>query len=539
MGLKDNISNFIVNRLINNRMDIITNAINNRMKDISSGNGRKKFTDSNGANVTGKIREWFKIVKRKLGFDRYYSNPYDFKTLRTAYENEVFVRRAVDHYMESVMRNGYDVVGENEDDVLYIERRFSEMEMVSGVSVADVCRESVCQLLLYGNLIPHLVRNEKASSGTRYRRFDGKEVLPIAAIFVEDARSIKIRNDEKQGLVYERHYDKDYYIPSGSGIASVYANYAITNFPHISKKSTLKAEDVIHLGFHRAPGDVWAAPPFTSVIDDIRTLRLIEENVELIVFQYGHPILHGKVGDKESTGTKSEVDDLNAKIEAMESNGFIITNNRVELDFINGGESVELSKYLEYFKNRVFTGLYMSDISMGESDTGTRSTADYLSKDSVNRTTELQMYIQDMFRKIIKQLLLERGYNYKEVNRNEHSVELVFPEVDIEAKVKVEEHYTNMFVQNAITIDEARAKMGFKPITDEEMKRTFSQLVTMAQVEKEAELYKQQTAGAMLGRNLTSGIRSQTAQKSNNKTKQTLTPRNQYGKKTAPSVSKK
>jgi hypothetical protein len=150
----------------------------------------------------------------------------------------------------------------------------------------------------------------------------------------------------------------------------------------------------------------------------------------------------------------------------MPSEGGIVTDHRHEINFIGAQQrALQVEKYLEYFKRRVFAGLGCSAVDFGEGDSATRSTSDNMSRNLIDSVKDVQRVVEDFFNKyIIYELLLESDFQTLNPLDEENRVYLKFHEIDIDARKAKESHAADMFMKNAITLDELRMEIGREPI---------------------------------------------------------------------------
>jgi cytochrome c-type biogenesis protein CcmH/NrfF len=103
---------------------------------------------------------------------------------------------------------------------------------------------------------------------------------------------------------------------------------------------------------------------------------------------------------------------------------------------------------------------------MGIGDTANRGTADNLSAEMIDGVKEFQSTFRNTFQiKIINELLFEGGFD--PVINVDDEITFEFSEIELDAKIKKENHVVQLFVQNAITHEELRTLMGLDPVTDE------------------------------------------------------------------------
>ena len=169
-----------------------------------------------------------------------------------------------------------------------------------------------------------------------------------------------------------------------------------------------------------------------------------------------HPLFHYKVGNDNHPerygpdGIK-ESDLVRNTIEYMPSGGIFVSDHRHKIEAIGSeGKALSIQDYIDYFKKRVFAGLGVSPIDMGEGDTANRSTANTLSKIAIQDVEALQATIKTFIETyVINELLLEGGYEDALLN-DERKVQIKFGTVDKEEKSKEENQAIQLWTNNLI-----------------------------------------------------------------------------------------
>jgi hypothetical protein len=149
----------------------------------------------------------------------------------------------------------------------------------------------------------------------------------------------------------------------------------------------------------------------------------------------------------------------------MPSDGCWVTSERHEVKAIGAQGSVPaIDKIIAHFKQRIFTCLGQSSVDMGEGGTSNRSTAMTMSRNLVDDTKSDQKEFAAQFNlHVIKELLLESTFDETTLFDEDNNVELRFEEIDLESRFAKENHYVDVFAKNAITHDEMRLELGYKP----------------------------------------------------------------------------
>lgn len=391
---------------------------------------------------------------------------YNLHDVANALDKEPLFRRSVDKLRTLVWKNGFSFVGRNPQAVKYVRERFRQIAMVSGIPTKQLFRDMVDQLVTYHNAFVAKVRKPEASGGLRYTTFDGRELDPVAAYYPLCATTIRI-DKETNGRV--RKYQQ------------VVPGYAESQWPEF------RPDDMIHVYKDRKVGLSTGTPYVIPVLDDIRALRAMEENVERLVYQHAVPLYQYIVGTEKMPARPDEIDEIQEKIERMPVNGGIATPERHAIKVIGAeGEALDASHYLEYFLNRVRGGLHLSSVDWGEGDSSSRGTSLTMSQDTRDTVEEYQDVIKtfvDAF--MIDELLIEGGFHYDEYNPA-NKVELFIPEIDIDARIKAENHAMTLFQGNMVTEGEARVEIGKEPMKTGDRKETYFELVTLPSIEAKA-----------------------------------------------------
>jgi hypothetical protein len=324
----------------------------------------------------------------------------------------------------------------------------------------DMILRSVTQnLVAYSNAFLVKVRDFKRSSGMPIQRIAGPSLQPIAAYFPIDPTSIRVKRDfHGKVLKYWQRVPGNPIMPQ------------------------FIPEDVVHVYYERKEGFAFGTPYIVPVLDDIRSLRRMEENVEMLVTQHIFPLFHYKVGTETAPaeiyddGT-TEVDIIKDQIEKMPTEGSIVTPERHEITTLGAqGKALDASNYLKYFEKRVLSGLGISEIALGRGDTANRSTAGSIDKSMTDRCKDFQDVIESFVNEyIFKELLYEGGFLIDETE--DSFVKLKFREIDIDSMLKTQNHSVFKYEHHAITETELREEISRDPIGDEQRKNMYFEMV--------------------------------------------------------------
>lgn len=371
---------------------------------------------------------------------------YDLVQIGRIEDTESYVRQAFKKKIGLMFKEGFDLSGPDKKTVRYIKVRLSQIAMASGIPTASLMRSIGSGLIKKSNAFLLKVRKTEASGGRVRVLKTGRELQPVAAYFILPPETMEVDADEYGNIRKWRQM-----MPGGD-----YKDF--------------RPDDIIHFKFDAKEGFIWGTPTIIPVIDDIRALRKIEENIELLVYQHLFPLFHYKVGTETApagiteTGER-EIDVVKREIQFMPSEGGIVTPERHEIKMIGAeGRALRAEGYLDHFKKRVFAGLGVSAVDMGEGETANRATADNMSRALIDDVKDFQDIMEMQFNEfIIKELLLESTFG-DEVLNEEHLVQLKFHEIDIDKRIKLETHAADMYMKHGTTHDELRISQGKEPL---------------------------------------------------------------------------
>ncbi len=386
------------------------------------------------------------IFGRKSGRTSFYPPEYNLAEIQRVEDVESYVRQSFNKKIALMFKEGYDFVGKNSLVVQYIRVRFAQIARASGIPTKKLIRDIGSGLIKKSNVFLIKVRDIKSSGGKIRKALNSsKEIEPIAGYFIAPAETIEFQLSGNKVVTWRQR------MPNGD------------LKPYL-------ADNVVHMYYDRKDGFVFGTPLLVPVIDDIRALRKIEENIEILIYQHLFPLFQWKVGTKESPATvtekgEREVDVIKEEIQYMPSEGGIVTTERHEITAIGAeGRALRAEGYLGHFKKRVFAGLGHSSVDFGEGETVNRSTSETLSQNLIDSVKDLQQIIEVFINEyVINELLLESNFRF-DVMDAENKVELKFKEIDLDMQIKKENHYADQFSKNIMTHAEARIGQGKEPI---------------------------------------------------------------------------
>ena len=384
---------------------------------------------------------------------QWFKPEYDLEQIQIAQDTDSYLFRAIQKKVNRFMIAGWELHGVTPEVVDYVNRRVAELEYVSSYPFSQLIRDTVHDLNRFSNCMWVKVRDPEASSGDIRVDLRGIELKPVAAYFILPFETLEFKTK-----------------PNGEIIK------ILQRMPGGGTKEFL-AQDIIHFYTNKKPGFAIGTPEIFPALDDIALLRRIEENVEELIETNLFPVFHYKVGsddfpERYSPDGLKETDIVKQTLEYMPAGSIYVSDHRHNIDVLGSeSQALRVDFYLEYFKKRVFSGLGISSIDLGEGDTANKSTAGTLSKallqDVEAMQNEMKMFLEFY---VFNELLLEGGYNPL---TEEESIEIKFGVVDKEDRSKLENQVLQMAQGNMYTITEARALLGKRAYKEEEFDDTF------------------------------------------------------------------
>jgi hypothetical protein len=405
-----------------------------------------------GGGGGGSKRDPFATLVKKIGLaldvgqSREFQAPeFDLTQITNAYDTESYIRQAIDKYIEMMFKAGWDFVGKNQAAVDYIRMRFKLIAEMTEIPTDQLFVEIAEDLVKYSNVTVLKSRDKGnllggTKTGINVQGLGGQP--PVVGYFPANVTTMSVLRD-KFGTVKGWQQEVE-----GS-----------------DKPVKYKSTDVVHIYYKREKGKAFGTPFLLSVLDDARSLRQAEETVLRLIYRNLYPFLHIQVGSDEIPGQQTEVDTVQDEFENMDLEAGFVTSERVKINAVAADKIIDAEKYLKYFEQRLFTGLGVSELMMGRGNTANRSTGDNLSNEFTDRVKALQKILAifvDEF--MVKELLMEGGFD--PVLNPDDDVDFVFKEIDVDAKIKAENHAVFLYEHNAIDEDEMRARIGEDPITD-------------------------------------------------------------------------
>ncbi len=368
---------------------------------------------------------------------------YDLSIIDRFADNESIIFQTFSKIEEKATNNGWQILSKDQEALDYIRRRFLEFAHVTKKPISLFIRETLQDLIKYSNCFLYKFRDPDNSTGKTVV-IAGKDYEPICAYIRLDPTSV-IPERDKDGNI------KRYLVgPTNQG------QYVLDQFKKVPP------EDIVHIYAFKSERNNLGTPYVHPVIDDVRVLRHMEENLELLIHKHLFPLYQYIIGTEDHEAEPEELEKITIDIENLPTEGGWVTPSRHKIVALGAeGRAMVIDKYLNYFRERVVMGLGIGLVSFGLGSGGSRASAEVIDRNLVEKAKLYQRLHAAWFNDIIiPELLYEAGWDIFDSTAQVPEVKLEFNEIDSDTKVKLETHATNLFNSQGIDFDEYRARLG-------------------------------------------------------------------------------
>lgn len=411
----------------------------------------------------------------------YAEGEYDLVAIFKMLKHESYFFKATQKKLALLSKSGFQLQSDDDQVTEYVTNRFVMMFLQTGISLERIVRQLGYYMIACSNAFIIKVRDPDCEYAQSYTK-DGKEIQPVVGLFLPHPTTMKPKFRIEKDTKFKAY------------------KMVIDKWIHTNRRGVMRLfdpEDVAHFTLHKEDGMILGCPEIVPVIDDIRTLRKIEEDIQLLIYRDLFPVIHYKVENPtiiDHTSGQTELDRAKYDLERLVQDGGIATDKRHEIEYIgNGGKSLDVKPYLEYFQQRVFSGLGVTGTDMGIGNDISGTTANTMSTQIIDAVKFIQRELINQFNeKILVEMALQSPHADKVFKERGTMPVLVFNEVDIEWQIRKENHQADLFTKGVKTIDEVRNPMGHKDFTDEHLGRTYHGLYEKPQIEADQEMQEKQ-----------------------------------------------
>lgn len=386
------------------------------------------------------------------------------KEAERATNADALIRQAVSRYAEVAIRQGFTISTTNTKIEDYIRRRLFEISIASNTTFERLVFSVFTDLIRYANAFVAFKRNDKTTSGKSYDYY-GKPLKPISGFFSIDPVHMKIiLNSQGVPILYEYDplieeaslliYEKD----DDERIVNRYFSATRKN------KSTciMPAYDVIHFKYS-GDNTVFGRPFYIESLEDLIMLRKMEEQIDsmLSTGQMNATVYY--VGNKDNPPKADDMDRVQSGLEWNPSEGVVVIPGHHDVKYLQAQNITQLIDLMNYFKNRFYSGIGLSPVTMGEPGAANRATASVNSNSMFEKVRAFQLTVSSYMQLLFEHLILDFGLPIEKLRPEEFPV-LSFPEPDVDLHIKKENHEVFKYVNNVITEEEVRSNIGMSPV---------------------------------------------------------------------------
>lgn len=454
-----------------------------KIKKVDSVNDLKLRVEqpaSTRGEVGAAVKELIRVRPRALSYRQneygrvhggWSDSIYDLVEISRAADTESLLSVSFRHHRELLLKEGFTIKGNDPKTLEAVKRRLAEIEAVSNRSFRSIVRDIASDLIKFHTAFLYKRRDSTRSSGGFIRMF-GKKLEPIAALEPVDPTSMKVKQNVSGAIIeWKQHIQEQ------------------------GDEVTFAPDEIICITMDRKTGFVFGTPFCLPVLDDILTLRRLEELVDVVATKFAFPLIQYKVGTEknpaeeytdENGGYYSEIDMVRDTLEDLPTEGSIVTPERHEIIVLGAdGNVMDLEPYIIHFTDRVMAGLRLGGVEVGQSDSTSKGSAIVITKNMTDAVKDYQEVLSDAITfYLFREILFEEGFDVTE----ENMVWLQFAPVDQEELRAKENHAMGLYQGHAIDEDEMRLRMDMEPVTDKQRKRTYLSLVEIPLIEAKGDV---------------------------------------------------
>lgn len=437
--------------------------------------GRKK-AQTITVNDTKAVPKLFKVMGLAVGFTggtyslgfhriNFEPAPYDFNRIIQAIDTDSYVKQAFLKHQELLWKEGYSIVGENSEAINYLNDRLSFMELSMQRPIQDFFMDITDQVNKFSNAFVVKVRGDlQPYFPYPLRPANGSN--PVIGYQIIPAETMEIMRDyHNKVIMYRQNVWGSY------GYSAAAAGFGRNQRDYANLLPTWKPEEVIHFKVECKPGRIFGTPTMVAVMDDVISLRQMEEDILNLVHQELFPLYKYTVGTEEHPAEPEEVAAAAKEVANIRADGGVVLPDRHDVDVIGSKETaLDATAYLSHWKERVAVGLGLSQHHLGmTANGGNRSVTDNLDTALYDKVKLRQEYIASTLQlRIFNELLLEGGFDpFVPQAQEEDKCIFKFNEIDIDTQIKKENHIIQKWTSDMIESREMRLSINTRPELDE------------------------------------------------------------------------
>lgn len=370
-------------------------------------------------------------------------DPVGFLTL---HNTEAIVRRGIEEYVIRIPWHEVEVISDSIKAKNHLLRRLQIMRRRFNCDLLGEFSQSfIRQLLLFGNVFIRIVYSRETYEGRKLPLYPELLYPPDVTIMYD------IKRDKIIGYTYDRY--------------------------------VFKPERIIHVTLAKFPGYFYGNSILSATVEDVKVLRLLEQQAEIMSVLYSSPQIFLKVGTPTIPAGRPPNDllDRPMMIDALTEDDLVREGRRLESSephslkiipyydepvAISPEAPIDLEPFLKHFKNRVYQALGIDPVILGDPQGANRDTS-VIGESATNKRIE---YIARLWQRYINFII--NDIFMSEVPYTE-PVYVHLPKIDTTDYMARIRLGLNLYQNGIITNDEMRRLyLGYDPLSDDELART-------------------------------------------------------------------
>jgi len=384
-----------------------------------------------------------------------------------AYMVDGFIRNAVDRHAE--LFKDFELQGEPEV-VRYVQKRLSVMSLRSGEHWKTTFSRYINEYFKHGNPFILKVRDSEQNLGSIPMFAD--RPFPISAMFVISPEKLEpvIKGQRFLGWSVQGREKEGLNITKGKPLTNTSKSLVIMNTDKDLPGVLYPGMDILHTAYKK-PSDAHYGVGLTfAALEDVALLRNVEHTIAVMIKKNSMPILWHKITRPGYPGNiQSDINQAVRLHETMSPDGVIVTPSTHELKFL-GSESLAMRNegYLKYFAYRSFASMGVSPFLMGF-EAASMGAVDAAMEILMQRIRFCQEELsRDIEMFLLNELLWEGGFD--PFNNEKHVVKFVVKDIDEARRIKLQNHFSDLYNKNILTFEESRSNSGFfGEVSDEDL----------------------------------------------------------------------
>lgn len=376
------------------------------------------------------------------------AKPFNAEKIRKAYFVDGYVRQSNESVVELVMKNGWRLDGE-EEPVKYLKKRLYLMGlMAQPAEPFDLTLEKIIRdFIIYANSFVFLGRADTMPLPRTHPISDKGYLAALFPIGAQQIEPAYAKEDPTRQVGWVQSVKQ----PQGQVTQKLFT-----------------MEQILHIYYCREPNTVFGVPTNASAVDDIDMLRQSEEHVLNLIFKNLNPLIHHATPSITNDG-QGRPEDIGAtkRMYSEMTDGILITPPNHTIKVIGSeSQAIRAEGYIKGFRNRGLSGLASSSVLHGDLEGSSAAAAELMTRLHYQKVRHFRWILSVFLTHFLVNPLLQEG-GFDPIWNEADTVVWGWNEVDDDWRTKVENHYLNMWDQDAVTFSELRKLLGLPAKAEE------------------------------------------------------------------------